>query len=140
VANFYTVCQRELYSDWISRVRYLPILMSVGIGLAVNNSRAVLEALFHKDTEFTRTPKYGIERTGDEWQTKKYHTSMLVQPLIEVSLGIYFTGTVLYALANGIYATLPFLMLFQAGYLYMGCTSIMQQLASDGVLAPQTAK
>ncbi|MEX2271678.1 MAG: cellulose synthase family protein [Vicinamibacterales bacterium] len=140
VANFYTVCQRELYPDWMSRLRYLPILMSVGIGLAVNNSRAVLEALFRKDTEFTRTPKYGIERTGDEWQTKRYHTSMLVQPLIEVSLGLYFTGTVLYALANGIYATLPFLMLFQGGFLYMGCTSIVQQLASENILAPQTAK
>src|SRR5688572_18212948 len=135
VANFYTVCQRELYPDWMSRLRYLPILMSVGIGLAVNNSRAVLEAIFRKETEFTRTPKYGIERTGDEWQTKKYHTSMLVQPLIEVALGVYFTGTVLYALANGIYGTVPFLMLFQGGFLYTGCTSILQQLAGETYLA-----
>ncbi|HUF22545.1 MAG TPA: cellulose synthase family protein [Vicinamibacterales bacterium] len=140
MANFYTVCQRELYTDWVSRVRYLPVVMAVGIGLAVNNTRAVLEAIFRKETEFTRTPKYGIERTGDEWQTKKYHTSMLVQPLIEVTLGLYFTGTVFYALANGIYGTVPFLMLFQAGFLYVGCTSLMQQLANDGVLAPQTAK
>jgi cellulose synthase/poly-beta-1,6-N-acetylglucosamine synthase-like glycosyltransferase len=140
VANFYTVCQRELYPDWMSRLKYLPILMAVGIGLAVNNTRAVLEALFRKETEFARTPKYGVERTGDEWQTKKYHQSMLVQPLIELTLGLYFTGTVFYALANGIYGTLPFLVLFQAGFLYVGCTSIVQQLASDGVLAPQTAK
>jgi len=140
VANFYTVCQRELYPDWVSRVRYLPVVMAVGIGLAVNNTRAVLEAIFRKETEFTRTPKYGIERNGDEWQTKKYHTSMLVQPLIEVTLGLYFTGTVFYALANGIYGTVPFLMLFQGGFLYVGCTSLMQQLANDGVLAPQTAK
>ena len=140
VANFYTVCQRELYPDWMSRLKYLPVVMAVGIGLAVNNTRAVLEALFRKETEFTRTPKYGVERTGDEWQTKKYHTSMMVQPLIELTLGLYFTGTVFYALANGIYGTLPFLMLFQGGFLYVGCTSIMQQLANDGVLAPQTAK
>ena len=140
VANFYTVCQRELYTDWVSRLKYLPVVMAIGIGLAVNNTRAVLEAIFRKETEFTRTPKYGVERVGDEWQTKKYHTSMMVQPLIELTLGLYFTGTVLYALANGIYGTLPFLMLFQAGFLYVGCTSIMQQLANDGVLAPQTAK
>ena len=38
VANFYMVCQRELHRDWITRVKYLPFLMSIGIGLAVNNT------------------------------------------------------------------------------------------------------
>src|SRR4030095_7601939 len=33
VANFYIVCQRELYpGDWIARLKYLPFLMSIGIG------------------------------------------------------------------------------------------------------------
>ena len=39
VANFYMVCQRELHNDWITRVKYLPFLMSIGIGLAVNNTQ-----------------------------------------------------------------------------------------------------
>ena len=43
-----------------------------------------------------------------------------MQPLIELALGLYFTATVFYALANGIYGTLPFLMLFQIGFLYTG--------------------
>ena len=62
VANFYVVSQRELYADWRQRLKYLPFLMSIGIGLCVNNTRAVLEALFGKQSEFARTPKYGIER------------------------------------------------------------------------------
>src|SRR5262249_31667851 len=33
VANFYMVCQRELHDDWITRAKYLPFLMSIGIGL-----------------------------------------------------------------------------------------------------------
>ena len=138
VANFYTVCQRELYKDWVSRLRYLPVVMSIGIGLAVNNTRAVLEALFRKETEFARTPKYGVEGKGDEWRTKKYHQSMLIQPLIETTLGLYFTWTVFYALAAGIYGTLPFLMLFQFGFLYTGLTSLYQQLGGETLLAPQT--
>ncbi|MBI3262389.1 MAG: glycosyltransferase, partial [Acidobacteria bacterium] len=44
VSNFYVVCQREIYKDWVARLKYLPFLMSIGIGLAVNNTRAVLEA------------------------------------------------------------------------------------------------
>jgi cellulose synthase/poly-beta-1,6-N-acetylglucosamine synthase-like glycosyltransferase len=38
VANFYIVSQRELYADWKSRLKYVPFLMAIGIGLAVNNT------------------------------------------------------------------------------------------------------
>jgi cellulose synthase/poly-beta-1,6-N-acetylglucosamine synthase-like glycosyltransferase len=138
VANFYMVCQRELHKDWTTRLRYLPFLMSIGIGLTVNNTRAVLEALFRKETEFARTPKYRIEAQADEWIGKKYHQSVVAQPMIELALGLYFTATVFYALANGIYGTVPFLVLFQIGYLYTGLLSVVQQFASgDVVLKPE---
>jgi cellulose synthase/poly-beta-1,6-N-acetylglucosamine synthase-like glycosyltransferase len=140
VCNFYIVSQRELYPDWRTRLKYLPFLMSIGIGLCVNNTRAVLEALFRKESEFTRTPKYGIERDSDEWAGKKYHQTVGVQALIELALGLYFTGTVFYALINQIYGTLPFLMLFQIGFLYTGLLSILQQFTGDEQMAPEIAK
>jgi cellulose synthase/poly-beta-1,6-N-acetylglucosamine synthase-like glycosyltransferase len=139
VANFYMVCQRELHRDWTTRLKYLPFLMSIGIGLTVNNTRAVIEALFNKQSEFTRTPKYRIEGSEDEWIGKKYRQNFTVQPMIELALGLYFTATVFYALANGIYGTLPFLVLFQIGFLYTGLLSIVQQYAGDSVvLKPAT--
>jgi cellulose synthase/poly-beta-1,6-N-acetylglucosamine synthase-like glycosyltransferase len=131
VCNFYMVCQREIHSDWRTRIKYLPFLMSIGIGLSINNTRAVIEALFNKQSEFTRTPKYRIEGDGDEWVGKKYRQSVAVQPLIELALGLYFTSTVFYALANQIYGTVPFLVLFQIGFLYTGLLSIVQQYAGD---------
>ena len=134
VANFYMVCQRELHADWITRLKYLPFLMSIGIGLAVNNTRAVFEALFNQQSEFARTPKYRIEARADEWIGKKYRQSFVVQPMIELALGLYFTATVFYALANGIYGTVPFLVLFQIGFLYTGLLSIIQQFAGDDVV------
>src|SRR6266542_1600908 len=140
VCNFYIVSQRELYPEWRTRLKYLPFLMSIGIGLSVNNTRAVLEALFRKESEFARTPKYGIERDSDEWAGKKYHQTVGVQSIIEVALGLYFTGTVFYALINQIYGTLPFLMLFQFGFLYTGLLSILQQFTGDEEMAPEIAK
>ena len=133
--NFYMVCQREIHTDWRARLKYVPFLMSVGIGLSVNNTRAVFEALFNKQSEFTRTPKYRIEADGDEWVGKRYRQSVAVQPLVELALGLYFTATVFYALANGIYGTLPFLVLFQVGFLYTGLLSIVQQYAGPEVAA-----
>jgi cellulose synthase/poly-beta-1,6-N-acetylglucosamine synthase-like glycosyltransferase len=141
IGNFYVVSQRELYADWRQRLKYLPFLMSIGIGLCVNNSRAVLEAIFGKPGEFARTPKYGIERESDEWVGKRYHQTVGLQPLIELALGLYFTWTVFYALTNQIYPTLPFLMLFQIGFLYTGLLSIFQQFSGDGMMqAPEIAK
>ena len=92
LCNFYIVCQREIHKDWVSRLRYMPFLMSIGIGLCVNNTKAVLEALFDKKTEFARTPKYHIEGDGDEWVSKRYRQSVTVQPLIELGLGLLFHG------------------------------------------------
>ena len=146
VANFYMVCQRELHpQSWTERLRYLPILMSIGIGLAVNNTKAVMEAIFHKPSEFKRTPKYRIEGTGNgngggEWMGKKYRQAVAIQPLIELGLGLYFTGTLVYALANGIYGTVPFLMLFQVGFLYTGLLSIVQQFGGDLDFKPVASK
>ena len=135
VANFYMVCQRELYPHtWTERLKYLPLLMSIGIGLAVNNTRAVFEALFQQPSEFVRTPKYCVEGQSDEWSGKKYRQSVSIQPMIELALGLYFTATLFYALANGIYGTVPFLMLFQVGFLYTGMLSLFQQYGGDAVV------
>ncbi len=142
IGVFYVKAQRELYGDWRQRLKYLPFLMSIGIGLCVNNTRAVLEAIFGKESEFARTPKYGIERSSDEWAGKKYHQAVGIQPMIELALGLYFSATVFYALVNQIYGTLPFLVLFQVGFLYMGLLSIFQQYSGESVMlkSPEVAK
>src|SRR4029079_13471666 len=37
VFRFYFICQREVSVDWWNSLKYLPAVMAVGIGLAVNN-------------------------------------------------------------------------------------------------------
>ena len=124
VSALYIVSQKELYSDWTSTFKYLPLLMGLGIGLSVNNSFAVIEALRNKESEFVRTPKFGIEKRNDSWGTKKYKgNKKLLIPLVELVLGFYFTVAVVICINEGIWLTLPFLMLFQYGYLYISFLS-----------------
>ena len=52
MVNFYTVSQRALRSDWITQLCYIPAVMAVGIGLSVNNTRAVLGARSDRQTTF----------------------------------------------------------------------------------------
>jgi len=125
VSMFYLVSQRELYPDWRTRLRYLPVLMSVGIGLSVSNSKAVMEALLGIQSTFKRTPKYRIESKKDRWVTKKYLRGTGVLPVFELILGMYFAFVVLYAFMNANYPTIPFLMLFVIGFTYMGLMSIL---------------
>jgi len=124
VSAFYIVSQKELYSNWTTTFKYLPLLMGLGIGLSVNNSLAVLEALRNKESEFVRTPKFGIEKKNDSWGTKKYKgNKKLLIPMVELALGFYFTAAVITCINEGIWLTLPFLMLFQYGYLYISFLS-----------------
>ncbi len=126
VSSFYVVSQREIYPDWKSSLKYLPFLMSVGIGLSVSNTKAVLEALLGIDSMFLRTPKYSVRQSGDQWKTKKYHARIGVLPVLEVMLGIYFSLMIAYALDSRIYGTVPFLFLFMVGFLYTGLMSLFQ--------------
>src|SRR3984957_1309875 len=62
ISAFYVIAQRELYpKNWKRSLLMLPMLMAVGVGLTIINTRAVLEALFGVETAFARTPKFMIE-------------------------------------------------------------------------------
>ncbi|HEU4523933.1 MAG TPA: cellulose synthase family protein [Gemmatimonadales bacterium] len=140
VCSFYLMSQREVFGEaWRSRIKYLPAVLGVGIGLSVNNARAVLEALFGHESEFTRTPKYRVEKASDEWRQKRYRGSVNWVPFVEILLGVYFTYMAAYAAENAIFGTLPFIFIFQFGFLYTGLLSLSQNLGKLGVVREQEA-
>ena len=101
--------------------------MSIGIGLCVNQTRAVLEALLGKETEFVRTPKHGIRGTlGQSWWSKKYRAAKSVTPFLELAMAAYFVVAIGVAIDHGHYMSLPFLGLFLYGFGYVGWVSLWQ--------------
>jgi len=95
----------------------------------------VLEALMGHRTEFVRTPKLRVEGRGRSGGLRKYRGSLSSLTLLELALGIYFTGILIYAAAHRVYASIPFLLLFQAGYLYTAFLSLAQ---AARIRAPRT--
>ncbi len=127
ISSFYLVSQRELFPQkWGRTFLYLPFLMSLGIGLTVTNTRAVLEALFGIKSAFKRTPKYRVEKRGEKSKATKYRKRLGIVPWIELLIGCYFALTIWYAIANENYFTVPFLLLFVIGYWYTGLLSLLQ--------------
>src|SRR5204862_1473554 len=110
-----------------SRLLHLPLVMSLGIGLAFSNARAVLEALAGVKSEFVRTPKYRVENTTDEsWKRKKYKRKHGWLPLLELSFAVYFVLAIAYAVRMHMWGPIAFLLLFCFGYGYMGMMSLLQ--------------
>ena len=127
VSSFYLVSQKELFpGKWYRTFLYLPFLMALGIGLTVTNTRAVLEALVGKKTEFVRTPKYRVETKLDKVRSAKYRKRLSWVPWIELLIGTYFASTIWYAIENDNFFTVPFLLLFVFGYWCTGLMSLLQ--------------
>ncbi|AXC13180.1 Glycosyltransferase [Acidisarcina polymorpha] len=127
ISSFYLVSQKELYpKTWLKTFLFLPFLMSLGIGLTVTNTKAVLEALFGIKSSFKRTPKYRVEKKGERSQASKYRKRLGIVPWIELLIGCYFAATIRYTLANENYFTVPFLLLFVLGYWYTSLMSLFQ--------------
>ena len=126
IASFYVVSQRETYADWKQKILFVPFVMSLGIGLSINNACAVIGALTRNDVHFIRTPKLGIESSSDRWRLKRYRGHVGYLPLVEIGFGLYLGAAALYATMHQIFAILPFLVLFQVGFLWSGFLSLAQ--------------
>jgi cellulose synthase/poly-beta-1,6-N-acetylglucosamine synthase-like glycosyltransferase len=127
VSSFYLVSQKELHpKTWYKTFLYIPFLMALGVGLTITNTKAVLEALFGIKSAFARTPKYRVNKKGEKSQAKVYRKRLGIVPWIELAIGCYFTFTVWYAITSENYFTVPFLLLFVAGYWYTALLSLLQ--------------
>ncbi len=136
VSTFYITSQKALHKDWYKRILYLPGLMAVGIGMTISGTKVVLEGLLGVKTPFVRTPKFSVEGNRGDWKSKKYRGSFNFLTLIEITFGLYFTWIAFYAWDLGIYGVIPFLLLFQFGYLYTGLWSLVQGFKRFPLLEP----
>jgi len=126
VVAFYAASQAEQGRSWWGRVKYVPLVMALGIGLAVNQARAVVEALMGYETGFTRTPKHGVRGAGESVARKRYKAAVTFQPIVELALAAYMTYGVVYLVERQVYYSLPFLVLFQVGFGYVGLASLYE--------------
>lgn len=99
-------------------VMYLPAALAMGVGLAVNNTRAVWEGLTATGGRFVRTPKGGGGR-GEQPYFQEV-TRGTAQATAEVLLGLYVLGALAMAGAYGQWGAVPFLFMFAWGFLSLG--------------------
>ena len=137
--TMYYLSQRVTNANWKRSLWLLPFLMAVGIGLAVNNTRAVLEAFSGRKSSFVRTPKLGsaaeqpgvtVPHVAAARGVKHYRLPRGWLFLLEISVGLWAAAAfVQYLLLNKI-AVSPILLIHAVGFTYIGVISLMHDLRS----------
>ena len=127
VALFYIAAHRDLYGSRWQAIKQLPVTMALGIGLSINNARAALEGIFGRDVEFVRTPKRGVI-DGEAAKPSRYRGRWPWHNVLEILFGLYCTATLIIAFATQSWASVPFVLLFCAGFWYVGCVSLYEMV------------
>lgn len=122
VGIFYVTSQRALGRNWVREIRLIPMMMSLGIGMAVGNAVGVVEALCGSATPFVRTPKLGGSGAAG---ARRYRTPLRPVFLAEAALAGYFALALVWVVARGAWEALPFLFIFFSGFVYGTLYSVL---------------
>ena len=128
IVLFYATAQRALHpKTWLREICYLPLLLALGIGMAVNNAKAVIEAIVGHETGFVRTPKYGIEgKKKMEIKKSRYKALKSLTPVVELLFGLFFLFVVADAALSKNWPSAILLLPFPVGFLYTSLYSMNQ--------------
>jgi cellulose synthase/poly-beta-1,6-N-acetylglucosamine synthase-like glycosyltransferase len=129
---FYLFSQKDVHTDWRRKIALFPIFMAGSMGFALNNTRAVIEGLMSRKSEFVRTPKFKVVDKKDALTSKnKYLAKTKVQPstYIELLLAVYCFIGVCAAIYFMEIASIPFQLMFFGGFATVSIMSLRQSFA-----------
>jgi len=129
-ALFYISAQKNIYLDWKRRILIFPIFLSGTMGLALNNTKAVLEGMFNKKSEFIRTPKYVNESPKKVVNQYIQKSKISVLIIVEILFAIYSLIGVITSIYFIELAALPFNMMFFFGFFSVSILSLKQVLVN----------
>ncbi|HHP7234652.1 MAG TPA: glycosyltransferase [Desulfobacterales bacterium] len=116
-SRLYVVAEHALKQPVFKTLLLMPVMICFGCGLAVNNTRAVVEALIGRRSGFVRTPKQGFA------QRKFYLPGKNGFYWIEIMVGFWcLLGTAVY-FGSDLYIVGHFLLLYACGFLLIGTLS-----------------
>lgn len=118
-STMYMISQFFIGNKVRKQIFLIPAMMLIGTGLAVNNGKAVLEALLKMSSPFHRTPKKGA-RVKNSYRPIKDLTC-----IVEIFVGIYCLTSFQMFLGFTNFLVSPFLVLYASGFLFVGIISII---------------
>jgi cellulose synthase/poly-beta-1,6-N-acetylglucosamine synthase-like glycosyltransferase len=131
----YIIAQLAPENGGRRRLRYVPLLTMLGMGLSLNNTGAVLRALLGVQQEFQRTPKFDLRRSADMWVGSVYALQKGWLVWLELALAI-LTLAMLF-LPNTRWTFAPWLILYASGFGFVAGLNLYQTYQRRRWLARQ---
>lgn len=127
---FYLYAQKDIYLDWKKKIVLFPVFMAGSMGFAVNNTRAVIEGLLSRKSEFIRTPKHNLIESEKSLTSNKYFQKIKVDQsaIVEMILALYCSIGVAASIYFLEIAALPFHLMFFLGFGVVSILSFKQAI------------
>ena len=127
LSSFYTLAQSELGRGGIHRhLHLIPFLVSTGIGLAISNTRAVIEALVGNRSGFERTAKYSCNQQLASEARRIYGRRGGWRIAANLGAAAYFAVCLGVAIYIGHWMGVPVIALFLGGFGFAGATMLAE--------------
>jgi hypothetical protein len=137
--SVYIYAQMQLSRNWKRRLYVLPLVLNFGVGLALSNTKAVVEGLSKAHGTFVRTPKFRIEHTSDTWVDKRYRPPFPWMSLGELCLAAYCAYSLWAAWQQQAQLLNPYLFLYAAGFASVAVMSLREHLGKRRLRVAQEA-
>jgi cellulose synthase/poly-beta-1,6-N-acetylglucosamine synthase-like glycosyltransferase len=118
----------ERGSQWWRELRFAPMLVLIGLGLALNNSVAMLQGLLGRRGEFQRTPKFAVGDGLDRWQRSSYALRCTGLVWYELLLAAFALGSALLAYRGPARSLAFWLAVYALAYTCTAGMSLVQAL------------
>lgn len=125
-SRLYWTAEKYIQGRWSKQMLFLPFLVCFGCGVAINNTRAIVEAVWGKRSEFIRTPKRGYA------EKRRYKPAANLFFLFEIAAGLWCLLGMYVYFAVRQYLVGYFLLMYAIGFLYVGGVSLLQQKRREG--------
>lgn len=132
----YAVAQIVDGVGWRRRLRVLPLLVLLGVGLALSNTRAVLRAILGLRQGFQRTPKFAVRKRSDSWVGNVY--VVRGDTLVWGEVGLSLFALALLVVPGVHWGFVPWLLLYAGGFGYVAAVNLRQMRQRRRWLATQT--
>lgn len=127
----YAFAQRHVNpKGWLKTFSMMPIMMMIGTGIAISNTKAFFEAIIGKKSSFIRTPKLRLESQKDKVDERNKYAELKLDKvaILEFLMAIYIIVTIVVAFQVDKLLVVPFLVIYAGGFLYVSFATLYENV------------
>jgi cellulose synthase/poly-beta-1,6-N-acetylglucosamine synthase-like glycosyltransferase len=127
----YAVAETKHLPRLVDRLRVLPLVSLLGFGMSLSMTAAVVQGLLTRGGVFERTPKFNLGEQPRRLVRSVYGASRGGLVWCELALAGYALATIWLLWPTHGWSTMPWMLTYAAGYLFVSLTSFVQEWQRD---------